>query len=104
MALGYTGSIQNSLSGNPLSQTWGGLDFMSKAGSILGGLQGLAGLIGGIKQAKLAKDQFNHQKMQWEKTWEASKNAFNESLEARSHNRYNGTEASRRNYEKYKLN
>lgn len=77
---------------------------MSKAGTILGGLQGIGQLIGGFKQMKMAKDMFNHQKMQWEKTWEASKNAFNESLETRSHNKYNGTAASRRNYDKYKLN
>lgn len=83
---------------------WSNLDFLGKTNAVLGGIKGIGELIQGFKGMKLAKQAFNLQKDQWEKSWDASKKAFNEGLETRSTNKYNGTEASRRNYEKYKLN
>lgn len=102
LALGYNGRGLGGTSSNP--NAWANMDFLGKANAIIGGLQGIGQLIGGFKQMKLAKQAFNLQKEQWDKTWDASKKAFNEGLETRSHNKFNGTDASRRNYDKYKLN
>lgn len=71
-------------------ELWGGLDNAGKFGTIFSGLETLGGLYKGFKGMQMAKDQMSMQKDMWNKSWEANKKQFNESVASRAQGRHNG--------------
>ena len=71
-------------------ELWGGLDNADKFGTIFSGLETLGGLYKGFKGMQMAKDQMAMQKDMWNKSWDANKKQFNESVASRAQGRFNG--------------
>lgn len=71
-------------------ELWGGLDAAGKFGTIFSGLETLGGLYKGFKGMQMAKDQMAMQKDMWNKSWDANKKQFNESVASRAQGRHNG--------------
>lgn len=71
-------------------ELWGGLDAAGKFGTVFSGLETLGGLYKGFKGMQMAKDQMAMQKDMWNKSWDANKKQFNESVASRAQGRHNG--------------
>lgn len=95
-------SIQNSATAQTGKELWGGLDAAGKFGTIFGGLETLGGLYSGFKGMQMVKDQMATQKDMWNKSWDANKKQFNESVSSRAQGRHNGynDQQKRDDYEK----
>lgn len=81
-------------------ELWGGLDAAGKFGTVFGGLQTLGGLYQGFKGMQMMKDQMAMQQDMWNKSWEANKKQFNESVESRAAGKYN-SQASKTQRDEY---
>ena len=87
--LGEAGKVMSNKLGAATDSTWGKLSGGEKLNTVWGGLQTLGNMYGSFKGFQLAKEQMNYQKDMWNKTWEANKKQFNESVSARADSRYN---------------
>lgn len=83
-------TVANSATVQTGQELWGGLDNAGKFGTIFSGLETLGGLYKGFKGMQMAKDQMSMQKDMWNKSWEANKKQFNESVSSRAQGRHNG--------------
>lgn len=83
-------TVANSATAQTGQELWGGLDAAGKFGTIFSGLETLGGLYKGFKGMQMAKDQMAMQKDMWNKSWDANKKQFNESVASRAQGRYNG--------------
>lgn len=81
-------------------QNHGNLSAENQFGNLWGGLQALAGLYGGFKQARLADKQFNMQKDAWNKSWDANKKQINEAVSTRAGLKFGDNTEKRDNYTK----